>query len=230
MNLKDFRLRLILLTAISAHARGEVVFSQLYPPNIYNVSYQGGSAFNVSGSSAISNGYPIGFQSVAAQFTLQADAVVTSFDLALTYLPQSSRHDVLIKLEGNDATNGIPNGNVLTSAVVTTNVAFNSSDSVLTSFLPTGGSITLLGGKTYWLVAIPTDPLDDVGWNTLSKSSTYSVCSFANSPDGTNFSPRYSYDWPAFQVVSSSSVPEPASIALFAFTAAPFLLLRRLRN
>ena len=206
------------LFSFSAHA--DILFSQLE----LDGSYVAGAAFNVSGADSSNNGQPVGYYSVGAQFTLDSDALLSSIELALTYFPQSSSHDVLIKLQGNNQS-GLPDGNLIASGVVTTTVAFNTNSTLLTTFSPVGPAVQLTGGSTYWITAEPTEASTFNGWNVISRPTGQIV---AHSNDGTNYYLRGERDWPAFQV-TGTQVPEPSTLALF-IPSALFLAQTRRRH
>lgn len=221
-------LALISLAVFTSSARADVLLRQMYPTAGY--SYDPGG-YGVSGADVTFHGTPVGYWSTAIKFTLPTDAAVSSFDLALSYQFDTSTHNALIELEGDNPAQGIPNGTILASGVVTTDLFNGNSNTELTSFSPSGGSINLSGGTAYWLVAVPTDHLADLIWCEYSQAATQTAPSMAFSQDGVTYtaSSGYNYEWPAFQVVGAV-VPEPNSIGLFALSSAGFLGFWRRRR
>ena len=191
-----------------------MLFSQSVNPD---GTYPNGG-FNVTG------GGLFGYQSIASQFTLDADALLTRIDIGLAYIEETSGRNVVIKLERNDPVLGIPNGQIITSGTATATAPLNNSSIAPTSFLPSSSTIALTAGETYWIVAEPADSSTAVVWTSQSRQSTFSVSHFANSSDGSNYVARYSYDWTAFQVIGSQ-VPEPSSL-LFLCLGSMFFLRR----
>jgi len=200
----------------------DVLFSQGVRPD---GTYPGGG-FVIGGTDYTSNGQYFGYHSVGSYFSLEVDALITRINLGLAYIEDFTPRDVLIKLEGDNPALGIPNGQMMASGIVTAthSLLIYSADPV--PFV-LSSPIVLTAGETFWIVAEPTEPSTANVWSSQSKIATYSVCHLANSPDGTNYTARYSYDWPAFQVIGTP-IPEPSPLLLF--LSATLLLTRGERH
>lgn len=212
----------MLALAITTPAlRADVLFSQTSGSSGL---YSGGGGFNITGSDFTANGEHWGYSSIAVNFTLGVDAVISRLDVGLLYFPDSAYRDVILRLAEGDGFPGVPSGNIIATETVTAAAPFGNGLVTPTPFLE-GDNITLIAGKKYWVIATPAAPRNETFWSSYSRQSTYSVSSFASSTDGVNYTEAYNYDWAAFEVIGVQA-PEPSSLLLLAGSGCVLLSMR----
>jgi len=205
-----------MVALIPRPASADVLYSNLGPPGdqYYGGGYLIGTYYNTY-VSADEN------QAIADQFTLGAggtvaDAVLPLFDL------NSADSPVDLYIESDNL--GVP-GSIMASLLQVGTIA-ESPGSLIT--FTCSGSQCMLPANPYWLVAQQPDPGSDQGWNLVYQDLLQGNLAFNESGSATG--PWYSYigTQGAFQIDgTTSTVPEPTSILLFASAVLGIGIARR---
>jgi hypothetical protein len=203
-----------MVALIPRPASADVLYSNLGPPGdqYYGGGYLIGTYYNTY-VSADEN------QAIADQFTLGAggtvaDAVLPLFDL------NSADSPVDLYIESDNL--GVP-GSIMASLLQVGTIGESAGLVTFTC----SGSPCQLAANTYWLVAAQPDPLSLQAWN-IQYQFAYGNVAYNNAGSATPPWNVYSGWEAAFQIDgTTSTVPEPTSILLFASVVLGIGIARR---